>query len=69
MDRHKRLLQSLAKDQKVIELGASHKPLVSKRDGWNNLRAVDLQIQEMGPAIPINVAAAPAGRGIRLFGS
>jgi SAM-dependent methyltransferase len=35
MDRTQRLLRSLKKDARVIEVGPSFNPLAPKRDGWN----------------------------------
>ena len=35
MDRTRRLLRSLTKDARLVEVGPSFNPLAPKRDGWN----------------------------------
>ncbi|MGU3282720.1 class I SAM-dependent methyltransferase [Methylobacterium mesophilicum] len=35
MDRTQRLLRTLTKDARVVEIGPSFRPLAPKRDGWN----------------------------------
>lgn len=35
MDRKQRLLQSLPRDARIVEVGPSFNPLAPKRDGWN----------------------------------